>query len=84
MAYVDKLIEAAQRFPGHSIHVVAGEQVSLVSGEDRRPMSNQALINTQYRCPACGRHKTRRWRYIYEEMYVEPEGDKQKQQKEMV
>ena len=47
MAYVDKLIEAAQRFPGHTIHVTAGEQVALVSGVDRRPMSNQALAAGQ-------------------------------------
>jgi len=47
MAYVDKLIEAAQGFPGHTIRLAPGEQVSLISGDERRPMSNQPLVANQ-------------------------------------
>jgi twitching motility protein PilT len=47
MAYVDKLIEAAQGFPGHTIRLAPGEQVSLISGDERRPMSSQPLAANQ-------------------------------------
>ena len=47
MAYVDKLIEAARGFPGHTIRLAPGEQVSLISGDERRPMSSQPLVANQ-------------------------------------
>lgn len=47
MAYVDKLIEAAQGFPGHTIRLAPGEQVCLISGDERRPMSSQPLVANQ-------------------------------------
>jgi twitching motility protein PilT len=47
MAYVDKLIEAARGFPGHTIRLAPGEQVSLVRGDERRPMSSQPLAANQ-------------------------------------